>query len=83
MNFRSVDTYNIKLAAPAASNRSAWDRTYDWAPEECVARMQVVIGTLIAYNIGALAYLRRRRGKQDLANNVSEAPVADAPKPER
>jgi len=66
MAFRSVDTYSIRLVAPPVSDRSALDRTSDWAPEECAARMQTVLVTLILCNMGALFYLRRGRGNRDM-----------------
>ncbi len=67
-NFRSIDTYHVRLVLPIVTEGSAWQRTWAWATEECVARVQVVIAALIAYNIAALIYLRRTRNDKNSAN---------------
>ena len=67
-NFRSIDTYHVRLVLPIVTEGSAWQRTWVWATEECVARVQVVIVALIAYNLASLIYLRRKRKNKDSAN---------------
>jgi hypothetical protein len=74
MNFRSVDAYNITLISPPLGSGSAWNRTWDWAPDESIARVYSVLSALLAYNIVGLIYLRRKRTKT--ANNELESIVA-------
>ena len=76
MNFRSVDAYDITLISPPLDSGSAWNRTWNWAPDESIARIYGVLSALLAYNIAGLIYLRRKRTKTDTANNELESIVA-------